>query len=111
MQVCSNAVVSLRYRMKNSQGDVLEDILQSKPVEYLHGSGGILPALEADLIGLQPGDKKLVVISNATSFQLDASFYFDVVIDDVRVATEEEIKKGKPAKEDMKEECGPDCIC
>ncbi len=111
MQICSNTVVSLRYRMKNSQGDVLEDILQSKPVEYLHGSGVILPALEADLIGLRPGDRKLVVISNATSFQLDASFYFDVVIDDVRIATEYEIKKGKPVKEEAKEECGPDCIC
>jgi len=97
--------------MKNSTGDVLQDILQGSPVEYLHGSGHILPALEANLTGLQPGDKKLVGISNETDFQLDASFYFDVVIDNVRPATEEELIRGKPIKPENNDECGPGCIC
>lgn len=111
MQVGSNTVVSLRYRMKNSTGDVLEDILPGKPVEYLHGSGVILPALEAKLVGLKAGDEKRICISHETSFQLDTSFYFDVVIDEVRPATEEELKNGKPAKAQLEEDCGPGCIC
>jgi FKBP-type peptidyl-prolyl cis-trans isomerase SlyD len=111
MQVGYNAVVSLRYCMKNSAGEVLEDKLHSAPVEYIHGSGNILPALEANLTGLLPGDQKRVVISNETSSQLDSSFYFDLVIDGVRPATEEELIKGVPTKLGTKDDCGPGCIC
>ena len=111
MQVGPNTVVSLRYRMKNSAGDVLEDTLNAQPVEYLHGRGTILPVLEAGLAGLGAGDTTRVSISHETSFQLDASFYFDVVIDNVRPATEEELATGKPAKAAAEEECGPGCIC
>jgi FKBP-type peptidyl-prolyl cis-trans isomerase SlyD len=111
LPVSMGTVVSLRYCMKNSQGEILDNILQAKPVEYLHGSGYILPALEQELTGLLAGDKKQVTINNETSILLDASFYFDVEIDSVRPATQDEIEKGKPARPVTQEECGPDCIC
>src|SRR4051812_5496686 len=111
MQVGEKTVVSLRYCMKNSNGDVLQDILDSAPVEYLHGGGGIMPALEECLYGLHAGDKKKVAISNQMDAQLDSQFYFDVVIDAVRPATDEEIAKGKPVKANIAEVCGPDCAC
>ncbi len=111
MQVADKTIVSLRYCMKNSKGDVLENRLQLSPVEYLHGGGGIMPALEQSLLGLQPGETKLVTINNSMDFQLDDTFYFDVVIDDVREATHEEILRGKPIKSIMQDDCGPDCIC
>lgn len=111
LPVSMGTVVSLRYCMKNSQGEILDNILQAKPVEYLHGSGYILPALEQELTGLRAGDKRQVIINNETSILLDDSFYFDVEIDSVRPATQEELEKGKPARAVTQEECGPDCIC
>ncbi len=111
MQVADKTVVALRYCMKNSKGDVLEDILNARPVEYLHGSGNILPELEKSLVGLTPGDERSLSISGQTGLQVESAFYFDVVIDNVREATEEEIKKGKPVLPNSKEECGPGCCC
>ncbi len=111
LAVNTDTVVSLRYCMKNSQAEIVDNILQAKPVEYLHGSGYILPALEQELTGLRAGDTKQVVINSETSILLDASFYFDVEIDSVRPATQDEMEKGKPARPVAQEECGPDCIC
>jgi FKBP-type peptidyl-prolyl cis-trans isomerase 2 len=34
-------VVAIRYIMRNDKGYVLEDIMKSSPVNYLHGSNGI----------------------------------------------------------------------
>jgi FKBP-type peptidyl-prolyl cis-trans isomerase SlyD len=97
--------------MKNSKGDILENRLQAKPVEYLHGSDNILPALQCSLTGLLPGAQASISISNKQGLLLDDDFYFDVVIDGVRPATEDEIKKGKPVKVEIKEDCGDDCDC
>ncbi len=97
--------------MKNSAGDVLQNILGDKPVEYLHGCGSIMPVLEDSLKGLKAGEKASVTISNSLDIQLDSHFYFEVVIDNVRLATDEEIKKGKPVKAEANDECGPDCNC
>jgi FKBP-type peptidyl-prolyl cis-trans isomerase 2 len=44
--VDNDMVVALRYVMRNGKGDVLEDIMQASPVNYLHGSTGILPLLQ-----------------------------------------------------------------
>lgn len=111
MTVANNTVVALRYCMKNGDGDVLENILHAAPVEYLHGGGSIMPALEAGLAGLEAGAVKKISISGEHDVQLPGSFYFDVVIDSVRAATEEEIATGKPIKPQTREDCGPDCIC
>jgi FKBP-type peptidyl-prolyl cis-trans isomerase 2 len=111
MQVADKTIVLLRYCMKNSNGHVLDNRLNASPVEYLHGSGNITPALEKGLEGLRPGESKTITINSTIDTQLDAAFYFDVVIDDVRMATNEEIKKGKPAKNYIKDECGPGCVC
>jgi len=54
------------------------------------------------LAGLKAGDKKSITI------QIPETFCFDIEIDDVRVATEDEILSGKPGKENG---CGPGCCC
>src|SRR3569623_475208 len=111
MQVAPNTIVSLRYCMKNSNGDVLEDRMHTTPVEYLHGSSSILPALQNGLTGLAAGAETHEMLQGQQGLLLDDDFYFDVVIDGVRPATEEEIKTGKPAKPVVDEDCGDDCIC
>jgi FKBP-type peptidyl-prolyl cis-trans isomerase SlyD len=98
--------------MQNSKGEILEDILDGSSVKYLHGSGNILPTLEAYLAGLKAGDTKQILITGMADFkEVDDDFSFEVVIDSVRQASDEEIKKGFPHEADQPEECGPGCIC
>jgi FKBP-type peptidyl-prolyl cis-trans isomerase SlyD len=101
MQITEKTIVSIRYTIKNSHGEEIENTIASPVVKYLHGSGNILPQLEASLAGLKAGDKKSITI------QIPDAFSFDIEIDDVRMATEDEIRSGSPAKEN----CGPDCCC
>ena len=100
MQIAEKTIVSLRYIMKNNDGEEIENTLAGPAVKYLHGSGNILPQIEASLKGLKTGDKKSIVL------QLPDTFHFDVEIDDVHMATQDEIKSGKPA---IVNDCGPDC--
>ncbi len=112
MNIGTNTIVGIRYKMQNSKGEVLEDILEGSPVEYLHGSGNILPALEAALAGLHAGDQKNILVSRDAGYsEVDDDFLFEVVIDTVRLATEDEIKKGSPVDEIEVEDCGPGCVC
>lgn len=96
--------------MKNERGEVLEDIMDRQPVDYLHGSGNILPLLEAGIEGLQAGDKKSLVFNDDTSNAAD-SYFIDVVIDNVRKATPFELQQGKPEPKPSDETCGPGCCC
>ncbi len=104
MQVKKDTVVTLRYVMKDNQGEVMEDTMNNSPVQYLHGSGIMLPSLESSLEGLTAGEQKSFTVNEK---QWNTSLHFDIVIDEVRMATDEEIKTGRP----MKNECGPDCCC
>lgn len=109
MQIQNQTVVSLRYIMKNAAGDVLEDNMIAAPVQYVHGAGTIIPSLESSLNGLKVGDRKLVNLV-AGADPADEDFSFDVVIDDVRKASDQEIKDGHPVKINDTE-CGADCDC
>lgn len=107
--VDKNMVVALRYIMRNGKGEVLEDIMQSTPANYLHGSDGILTLLQEQLQGLKTGDKKQVLLSKQDS-EADDNFVFDVIIDDVRAALDEEIILGYPVQI-TSEVCNDDCVC
>jgi len=106
MKVEAGKVVSLRFIMKNAVGDVIEDIMDQAPVEYLHGSGSIQPSLEAGVDGMQAGDAKHIIFKNDGS---DDGFQIDLVVDAIRPATAEEIKEGRPQKK--AEICRPGCCC
>jgi FKBP-type peptidyl-prolyl cis-trans isomerase SlyD len=107
--VDKNMVVALRYVMCNGKGDVLEDTMQSSPVNYLHGSTGILVLLQQQLRGLKVGDEKKVYLFKDSS-EADDDFVFDVMIDDVRTALPEEIILGYPLQTTTKV-CDDDCGC
>lgn len=107
MNVTTNTVVSLRFVMKNQNGDIMENTMDQPPVEYLHGAGNILPALELGVEGLQAGDKRSIV------FKMDAvsdDYQIDMVIDAIRPATLAELKAGKPEQKPTGA-CGPGCCC
>ncbi len=107
--VDKNMVVALRYTMRNGKGEVLEDMMQSTPVNYLHGSDGILSLLQDQLRGLKAGDKKQVFLSKQNS-EADDDFVFDVMIDNVREAIDEEIILGYPVQITTAI-CNDDCYC
>src|ERR1700741_1711038 len=99
MHITENKIVSLRYIMKNSSGDVIEDTMERQPIQYLHGAGKIMPALETAIEGMSAGQKKVFSISDPG---LSENLHFDLVIDEVREATPEEIQRGIP-------DCGAGC--
>lgn len=107
MQVENNTVVALRYSMKNKAGEILEDNTDTLPIEYVHGTGNLLPALENAIKGLRVKDK--ISFSVKDDFNR-GEFFFDVMVDAIRKATREEIEKGEPAKT-ANNNCGPGCCC
>ena len=109
LYVNKDMVVALRYVMRNGKGDVLEDTMQSAPINYLHGSNGILPLLQEQLKGLKTGDKKNVYLFKNNN-EADDDFVFDVVIDNIRKALPEEIILGYPIQITT-EICKDDCYC
>jgi len=111
MKIEDKTVVSIRYKMENSRGEVLEDILDGLPINYLHGHGTIFPSLEAELKGLNEGEEKQIFLSKETGYQdLDDEFHIWVVVDKVRYASDEELEKGlNPVLSDGY--CGPEGCC
>lgn len=109
MRVEKNKIVSIRYVMMNSRGDVLENTMSHDPVSYLHGSTGIEQLLQSQLEGLIRGDKKNVYLP-AESGLVSEDFIFDVIVDDVRPASEAEILVGYPVLLPVSR-CEDDCDC
>lgn len=102
MEVTEKKVVSLRYIMKNCEDEEIENTFAGPPVQYVQGAGKILPELETQLNGLKKGDKKSITL------ELTDTFHFEVEIDDIRMATTEEIVAGKPLTIN---DCDPGCAC
>ena len=109
MHIANNSVVSIRYIMKNSKEEVLENTMNNDPVNYLHGSTGILPLLQAQLEGLKTGDKKVVYLAAASGLT-NEDFIFEVIIDEVRAALKEEVLLGYPVKINVTK-CEAACDC
>ena len=57
MRVKSGRVILLDYMVRISSGKVVETSSGKAPIEYLHGAGQILPALERALEGLNEGQQ------------------------------------------------------
>lgn len=109
MHIAKNSVVSIRYIMKNSNEEVLENTINDIPVSYLHGSPGIQPLLQAQLEGLKAGDKKVLHLTAASGLT-NEDFIFEVIVDEVRVALKEELLLGYPVKVNVPK-CEADCDC
>ena len=107
--VAKDYVVALRYIMKDSRGEILENTMNRDPVNYLHGSPGILPLLQAQIEGLNAGDKKTVYLTTESGLT-NEDFIFEVIIDDVRVALKDEIMLGYPVKLTL-QKCEDGCEC
>ena len=62
MQIGTDSVVSIHYTLKDETGEVLDASEGREPLDYIHGSGQIIPGLENALEGKSQGEDLSVVI-------------------------------------------------
>lgn len=62
MQITKNSVVMLEYTLRDETGQVLDSTEGGDPLQYLHGSGMLIPGLESALEGKSQGDAFEVTI-------------------------------------------------
>ncbi len=55
MRIAPGSVVRIEYEIRVKEGDVIESSTESGPVQYVHGDGKLLPALERRLEGMSAG--------------------------------------------------------
>ena len=68
MEIQSGRIVRIECELKVSGGDVIESSKKSGPVEYKHGSGQLLAALEQKLEGMKIGEEKKGTIPAKDAF-------------------------------------------
>ncbi len=79
MQVGKDKVVSIHYTLKDETGEVLDTSQGREPLDYLHGSGQIIPGLENHLEGKVKGDQLSVVIEPDEGYgQRDETLVYEV---------------------------------
>ena len=67
MNIFSNTVVTLSYKLFSTEGEVIEE--SSQPITYLHGGHhGIFPKIEAALAQKQVGDTCSVLLEPEDAF-------------------------------------------
>ncbi|QWF69633.1 peptidylprolyl isomerase [Methylomonas paludis] len=74
MQITDKTAVSIHYTLTNNRGEELDSSIGAEPLVYLHGTGNIIPGLEAALTGKQIGDSFTVSIAPDQAYgELDAN--------------------------------------
>lgn len=68
MKIAHNAVVSIHYTLKDSEGEVIDSSSGAEPLVYLHGAGNIIPGLENALLDKAAGDALTVVVEPAEGY-------------------------------------------
>lgn len=67
MQIAKNSVVTIHYRMFDTEGKLLDET--EEPIAYLHGGyDNILPLVEEALHGKQAGDSVEVIMTPEDAF-------------------------------------------
>ena len=62
MQIAKNAVVKIHYTLCDSEGNEIDSSAGKAPLEYIHGTGMLIPGLEAMLEGKEAGAKFKAVV-------------------------------------------------
>ena len=70
MQITKQLVASIEYTLTDDSGEVIDTSKERGPMAYLHGTGGLIPGLEAELEGKQAGDEFKVRIAPEKGYGL-----------------------------------------
>jgi FKBP-type peptidyl-prolyl cis-trans isomerase SlyD len=74
MKVEQHSVVSIHYVLTDEQKTVLDSSEGQDPLTYLHGTGGLIPGLEKEILGKAVGDKFDVTVDPVEGYgELDES--------------------------------------
>ncbi|MDZ7669037.1 MAG: peptidylprolyl isomerase [Gammaproteobacteria bacterium] len=57
MKIANQCVVSIHYTLTDTQGQELDSSKDQEPLTYLHGTDGLIPGLERELEGREPGEQ------------------------------------------------------
>lgn len=88
MKIEANRFVVLVYTLKSAAGDVIDEGDPDDPLEYVHGYGTLVPGLEANLGGLEPGAKKSIALEPFEAFgERDEELVFTVERDELPEGT------------------------
>lgn len=68
MQISQDSVVRFHYSVAEAGGDAIESSQGREPLAALLGQGGLIPGLEAALIGRSAGDKFEVTVPAAEAY-------------------------------------------
>ncbi|HEU0282425.1 MAG TPA: peptidylprolyl isomerase [Gallionella sp.] len=91
MKIAKDTVVSLRYELFDSEGELLEKV-EEEPVSYLHGGyDGIFPLVEEALHGKNIGDQCSVTLQPNDAF---GEYDHELVEVEARNAFPEEVAVG-----------------
>ena len=67
MKIAQNAVVEFSYELE-VDGQVVDRTTNEKPLDYIHGTGSLLPKLEAHIEGMQAGDKFEITLAPVDAY-------------------------------------------
>ena len=67
MKIEQNKVVEFCYELE-VDGQVVDKTTKEKPLDYIHGTGSLLPKLEAHIEGMEPGATFDVTLSPADGY-------------------------------------------
>ena len=67
MKIGQNKVVEFCYELEVG-GNVVDHTTEERPLDYIHGTGSLLPKLEAHIEGMEPGAEFDVTLSPADGY-------------------------------------------
>ena len=67
MKITQNSVVEFSYELE-VDGQVVDHTTKERPLDYIHGTGGLLPKLEAHIEGMEPGSTFEITLSPADGY-------------------------------------------
>ena len=67
MKIEKNKVIEFSYELE-VDGEIVDRTTQERPLDYIHGTGSLLPKLEEHIEGMEPGDEFEITISPADGY-------------------------------------------
>ena len=78
MKIAQNTVVEFSYDLE-VDGQIVDKATQERPLDYIHGTGCLLPKLEEHIEGMEPGSKFDVTLSPVDGYgEVDPSRIIDL---------------------------------
>ena len=92
MKIAKDLVATIDYKLTDDTGEVLDTSEGEEPLQYIHGHGNLIPGLEQELDGKEPGDSLTAVVGPEDAYGVyDEELVFSVEKDRFDDASELEV--------------------